>query len=343
MIIARRLRTRPDGVPVYGHEPRPGYPPVGRFALADVLDASSAATPVHAHAHDFFVVVYFERDGGAIRIGGRDWPVAAGDLYLVAPGDVVGIGPDIARLRAAGGSAVYFSPEALGASPTGSLLAWRANPLLFPFAQPAVSQPKRWTVPGVERDAWSARLRALDDEVHQPRHGHRDAVVAHLTLLLVDIARLARPTADRTRITAEPLIAEVLDYIDQHYSESISLRDVARAVNLSPGHLTTVVGRKTGRTVQAWITERRLAEARRLLVDTELSVDEILRRVGYRDPSYFARSFRKDHGTTPLGWRRLARTSLNCRSSMPGWRSPDDGQSHPTAVSPPEPDVARRG
>lgn len=103
-------------------------------------------------------------------------------------------------------------------------------------------------------------------------------------------------------------MAEVLAYIDQRYRDPISLTDVARAVNLSPGHLTTVVRHKTGRTVQAWITERRLAEARRLLVNTELTIDRVARLTGYRDPGYFARSFRKHHATTPRGWRRASRS-----------------------------------
>jgi AraC-like DNA-binding protein len=83
---------------------------------------------------------------------------------------------------------------------------------------------------------------------------------------------------------------------------------VACAVSLSPGHLTTVVRRKTGRTVLQWISERRLAQARRLLVETDLSAEEVGHRVGYSDPTYFVRSFRRAHGTTPLGWRRAGRT-----------------------------------
>jgi AraC-like DNA-binding protein len=78
-------------------------------------------------------------------------------------------------------------------------------------------------------------------------------------------------------------------------------------VSLSPSHLTTVVRRKTGRTVGEWIAERRMVEARRLLVETDLAVEEVGRRVGYGDPGYFVRSFRRAHGMTPLGWRRAGR------------------------------------
>jgi AraC family transcriptional regulator, transcriptional activator of pobA len=52
------------------------------------------------------------------------------------------------------------------------------------------------------------------------------------------------------RLRDERLLAEVFDFIERHYHERISLRDVASAVNISSGHLTTVVHRKTGRPVQ---------------------------------------------------------------------------------------------
>lgn len=307
MIGTRRLRTGPGGLPVYGYVPTPGLPAVGAVALADEVDAGGVPL-ASVHAHDFFIVAFFEGDGGALRIGSREWPIAAGEVYLVAPGDVVGVGADIAGLRAAKGRVVSFSPEVLGMAPSRSVLSWRSHPLLFPFAQQTVDEPRRWTIPAADRAHWSARLGAIDREVRHRRHGHREAMAAHLTLLLLDIARLGQPAARaHTPLAAEPVTEEVLAYIDQHYGDPISLKDVARAVHLSPGHLTTVIGRKTGRTVQEWITERRLAEARRLLVETPLAVDEIARQVGYQDPGYLARLFRKAHGTTPLDWRRASR------------------------------------
>lgn len=108
------------------------------------------------------------------------------------------------------------------------------------------------------------------------------------------------------RLNDEPLLAEVFAVIERRYAEPLSLRDVALAVNLSPGHVTTTVRRRTARTVQDWITERRMAQARRLLVETDLTIAAVGRRAGYPDPGYFARSFRRVHGVSPRGYRRPA-------------------------------------
>jgi AraC-like DNA-binding protein len=72
---------------------------------------------------------------------------------------------------------------------------------------------------------------------------------------------------------------------------------------MTPGHLTTIVRRRTGRTVQEWIIERRMAEARNLLSETDIPVAEIARRVGVFDPGYFSRLFTRTHGMSPRKWR----------------------------------------
>ena len=90
------------------------------------------------------------------------------------------------------------------------------------------------------------------------------------------------------------------------YRTPISTRDVAAAVGVTPGHLTTVVRRGTGRTVGQWVTERRLQEARRLLAGTDLTVAAVAARTGYADAGYFIRRFRAAHGLTPQEWRRGA-------------------------------------
>jgi AraC family transcriptional activator of pobA len=301
-----RIRgRRDDGPPVYTYEAVPGVPPVSVMRLGQEPSPGGLPPGAHPHSHDFLVLTFhLERDGGSLRLGDREWQIEAGDVYLIAPGEVV----DPSGLEEAEGWAVFFPPEVLGSQAPGAFLSWRAHPLLFPFVRGAAGGAQRLKVPPAERPSWSERLSALDLELRQRRDGYQEAVLAHLTLLLVGVSRLAADVVGDLRLNDEPLLAEVFGFIEERYSERVSLRDVARAVSLSRGHLTTVVRRKTGRTVQEWIAERRMAEARRLLVETDLSVEEVGHRVGYGDPGYFVKSFRRTHGATPLGWRRAGRS-----------------------------------
>ncbi len=294
---------RDDGLPVYTYETVPGVPPVSALRFGREPSPGGLLPGAHPHSHDFLVLTYFERDGGSLRLGNREWQIEAGDVYLIAPGEIA----DPSGLEAAEGWGVFFPPEVLGSQAPGAFLSWRAHPLLFPFVRGAAGGAQRLKLPSEDRPSWSERLLALDLELRQRQDGYREAVLAHLTLLLVGLSRLAADVVGDLRLKDEPLLAEVFGFIEERYREPISLKDVARAVSLSRGHLTTVVRRKTGRTVQEWIAERRMAEARRLLVETDLSVEEVGRRVGYGEAGYFVRSFRRAHGSTPLGWRRASR------------------------------------
>lgn len=152
--------------------------------------------------------------------------------------------------------------------------------------------------------------------VDEPGRAHQlgDAVAEVVAQAVVAL----RDARDEAAVRLEGPAEVVFAYIEAHYAEPISLADVAQAVGLSAGHLTTVVGHKTGRTVQRWITERRMAEARRLLVQTELTVEAVAARVGYRDPGYFIRAFRRSHGVTPLRWRRADRPPAAPIPAPPG-------------------------
>jgi AraC family transcriptional regulator, transcriptional activator of pobA len=262
------------------------------------------------HTHDHLALAYFERDGGSVEIGDYEWPLRAGDALLVAPGERY----DARGLAKAAGWVVFFEASALPGRSDGTTSLWEAHPVLSPFAAGGSDRPRRFVVPSDQRGIWTDTLMGLERELHERLDGFELAGSARLTILLVALARLASDIPQSFQWNREPLLADVFKFIDDHFRERISLRDVAEAVNLSPGHVTTVVRRRTGQPVQAWITERRMAEARRLLRTEDHPVEEIGRRVGYEDAGYFARSFRRTHQTSPAAWRRLSTSSFG-RSS----------------------------
>jgi len=315
---ARVRRRRADGTPVVGYVPRPGRAPVGAELVVGG-DLGPDHMPVHgSHAHDFYVLVHVESGSGTLRVDSSRWELEAGDVCVVAPGEVVHgatASHGDARLWVA-----FFTADALGET-AAAPLAWRHHPLLAVFGGLDEGAPRVLPVPEPERAAWATVLALLAaetgttvDEPVQP--GGREASTAALTLLLVSLARLRHRlvdgTADRAATPAgwaqDPLVSAVLDAVEAGYQEPISTRDVARSVGYTTGHLTTVVRERTGRTVLEWLTERRMIEARRLLAETDLPVAVVADRTGYRDSTYLVRRFRAQHGVTPLQWRRQNRS-----------------------------------
>ena len=311
--VATSLRTvRPDGTPVYRYQPHPGMPPVRVTRLHAAGDDQhdddhhDGPPPGHRHAHDFLVLVYVEHGGGAVVIrGGREVPLHVGDLYAIPPGQaiesVTSVGLEHYRAWS-----VAFTPDAVPSLASVSPLAWAHHPLLALFdgqvTGSAFSNPvTNANVAPAERPRWTAWLTELAEELAEPdRVGARDATSALLTRILIAAARLA------PSVPAPPdaLVTRVFDEIEATFREPVSAADVARALGYTPGHLTTVVRERTGRTLLEWITERRMTEVRRMLRDTDLPLGVVAARTGLREATYLVRRFKDRYGTTPDRWRR---------------------------------------
>src|SRR5271156_3447209 len=103
------------------------------------------------------------------------------------------------------------------------------------------------------------------------------------------------------------IVRGVIDYVEDNYTSSISLRDVAKALGYSPAHLTHKFSSLTGIPVTAWIIKRRLCAAQELLVGTKHNVMTVCEAVGFGDLCYFTRQFVRHVGGTPARFR-----SANC-------------------------------
>lgn len=89
------------------------------------------------------------------------------------------------------------------------------------------------------------------------------------------------------------------EYIMAHYMESISLKDIAELVNLSPNYFSNLFKEEFGETYIEFLTEIRMEKARELIVENTYSLKEISSIVGYKDPNYFSRVFKRYYHSSP--------------------------------------------
>jgi len=116
--------------------------------------------------------------------------------------------------------------------------------------------------------------------------------------------RLPRPEEHQAlRSVEQQIVRGVVDYVEENYASSISLRDVAQALGYSPAHLTHRFSSLTGTPVTAWIIKRRLCAAQELLVETKQNVMTVCEAVGFGDLCYFTRQFVRHVGVTPAQFR----------------------------------------
>jgi AraC-like DNA-binding protein len=170
----------------------------------------------------------------------------------------------------------------------------------------------RIAVPESDRQRWGILLERLHHELTAQAPRGREAAQALLTLLAVDAARYAGPSAP-SAFPARRVVAEVFQHINDHLTAPISLREIADAVSFSPAYLTDLMKRETGRPIVSWIIELRLERAEHLLSGTEQPISLIAATVGYGDANSFGRAFTKRRGVSPWQWRR--RYHLAARSA----------------------------
>lgn len=98
-------------------------------------------------------------------------------------------------------------------------------------------------------------------------------------------------------------ISKAKTYIHDHYRESVSLEDVAEYVELTPTYFTKLFKDQTQQTFIDYVTDYRIEKSKELLRQTNLSLKEIAYEVGYKDPNYYSRVFKKWTNLSPKQFR----------------------------------------
>ena len=86
--------------------------------------------------------------------------------------------------------------------------------------------------------------------------------------------------------------------------EDLTLTGVAALYGLSPNYFSTLFKKMSGSNFISWLTKLRIEKAKRLLMETDLTIRDIAGQVGYYSTSFFIRSFKKIEGRTPSEYRK---------------------------------------
>ena len=103
----------------------------------------------------------------------------------------------------------------------------------------------------------------------------------------------------------QPSTAELTRlYVYENFRDKITISDVCSALGRTKSAICPAFKQKYGVTVMDYITSLRVDEAKKMLIETDLSVGEISEAVGFSDTSYFSKVFLKSAGLTPTQYRR---------------------------------------
>ncbi|MCR5595294.1 MAG: response regulator [Lachnospiraceae bacterium] len=103
------------------------------------------------------------------------------------------------------------------------------------------------------------------------------------------------------------IVESAKKYIDENYNKDISLDDISRVMNISPYYFSKLFKEKTGENYVEFLTGLRIDKAKEMLKIPDKSMKEICSEVGYSDPNYFSRIFKKVVGVPPTEYRETVK------------------------------------
>jgi len=147
--------------------------------------------------------------------------------------------------------------------------------------------------------------RLLYREIEEELLGARDyaALVARAKS---ETGRMIDAVRGKHANKSESVIEKCKRYIEERYMEELSLEDIAHRFYFNPSYFSTFFKLHTGVAFSEYVMRTRLRRAKEQLVRTDLRIQDIAAQVGYKDPSYFIKQFKKEYGLTPADYKRMA-------------------------------------
>ncbi|WP_372632554.1 response regulator [Cohnella sp.] len=112
------------------------------------------------------------------------------------------------------------------------------------------------------------------------------------------------PGTGQTGPTDHPELNRIIAYIEERYAEEITLKGLAEFIRMDASYVSDLFKKKTGSTLTHYVQNRRIQAAKMLLAETDRTVSEIGRQVGFENDNYFIKIFKRWCGTTPSEFRK---------------------------------------
>lgn len=267
---------------------------VNQINLADVFYVDEAYSKNHAHMlhkhKGILELLYISAGEGRYIVGSREYAVAAGDLIICNAETLHGEAPFQAHTMQT--YCCALSGVHKQTLPTGCLISSYQRPVL---QLDQYQKPIGQIMPNI-----------YELHIASPRNSDICRQMAISVLLMVEQALDLHGRHERNQIEQknETLIRQITEYLDHHYTESLSLAEIAKHMHISTSYLSHVFKRETGLSPIQYVVHRRIGEAQSLLMETNLPVHVIEERLGFGSSCHLTSMFKKYVGIAPREYRK---------------------------------------
>lgn len=262
-----------------------------------------------SHVHNFYEIVWFTEGEGVHTVDFREYPVAPGTLFFVAPGQVHSFGEHYEGQR---GYVLKVCADLMSETCGEALDILRYR--LFDAD----------TVPFRRIDTAAAeRLERIVAQLREENElgaavGHKDYLRALVRMLVISIERACEDCASAFAghaTTAQTTFLAFRRLLDKEHRRLHSVKEYATELGVSTKTLTNHVAECSPHSPLEIINGRLVLEAKRLLRYSNMMVKEIAFELGFDDPSYFVKFFKRHTGQLPADFRNSAQqgaVACNC-------------------------------
>ncbi|MBL8113606.1 MAG: helix-turn-helix domain-containing protein [Acidobacteria bacterium] len=250
------------------------------------------------HVLSFYDILLVTRGTGTFELDGARHEARPGALFFSRPGDLRRLSIDPLD-----GACVFFTSRFIED-------AFRDPRFLdrFPFFRAHRPSGVLFLEPVLKR-TFLTRFREMTEEIASLRSDADEALRAVLWELLVLSSRAYVARWGAPRSPGSPLVTRFLALVEKHFAREHRVFEYARRLSVSPGHLSAACRDELRESAGRILRKRCAREARMLLENGDITAADVGARLGFEDPAYFARFFRREVGETPSAYRTRRATS----------------------------------
>ena len=235
------------------------------------------------HTHEFYELLYFESGKGVYRVEGTPYTLQKGDIIIVRPAEAHYI--DISESKPYSRISIAFNPKVFAEVDP-------SHKLLVPFDNRKIGTYNCYHTDNFKSDIYNLYIK----NIIRGDSNLRLRILTNLLPLLNEIYE-AFDDITATEIN-KTLDSRIINYINRHISESITLDDICDRFYISKTHLCRIFKKATASTVSEYITVKRLVMARQLILSGNPPTKVYL-KCGFKDYSVFYRAYKKKYGDSP--------------------------------------------
>ncbi len=221
-------------------------------------------------------------------------PISFDELTIVLKGSLE-YSVNGERILLQSGDMIYIPKDSLRARKEGSEVG---DYISFNF-----QSDTPWDLPRQIQGSVTNEIRlqiAVCDELIQKYYpDHEDKITPLLLCILLTLQSHLKTQS------LHPLVSKIVRYLHENMSQKITLADIGQHTFFSPVYCDTVFKQEMGRSIIDYLLEKRIDEAKKLLIEGTVPLRQIAEAVGFPDYNYFARTFKKRTGYTPIQYRSM--------------------------------------